>query len=622
LNLKLLLILLVLAIPAIATAQSTDIVGTIESAVDQAFKDISTSSRIAVIHIQATSNESTFIINELEHILVTRGYRVVDRAEIDRVRHEQELQYSGEVDDNTAVSLGKFIGTDLVVTGAVTSIEQLRRLRLKVIETQTTIIKGSALVTLSDTQPNRPPTTPDRPQVTRVTITPSTITVNRGETQLFRATVSGSGNILQNVTWSVMGATNSNTRISTGGLLSIPANETAPTLIITATSHSDPSKSETATVTVTNNALRVTGVSVSPNQIEVVKGTTQQFTAIVNGSNNPSQAVTWSIIGSTSSGTGISTNGLLMVAINETATSLTVRATSNADPSRAGSSTVTFPKPPATVTSVTIFPSQATVTKGKTLQLTATVVGTNDPSQTVNWEVIGAADSGTHINSNGLLTVSPNETATKISVKATSTADLTKAQLCLVTVKNPPPPTHVAFKIAGGLGIGFIQQTPEAITSTGMPVNFNMGVSVNISPGNSALVFEPGIRFRQIGTEYNYDISPTLTDISNKETYNYIDIFTKLKIDFNNTIQPYVGLSVGFLGSANGKFELGSYTTETDIKGQCNSTAFDLLLGADFLIGDHFLLGGECDLGITNIWVDEYSDLKTIEVMLNVGYRF
>jgi len=620
-RMRFLLALIVLCIPALATAQSADIVGTIESAVDQAFKDISTSSRIAVIHIQATSDEmNTFITNELEHILVTRGFRVVDRVEIDRVRHEQELQYSGEVDDNTAVNLGKFIGADLVVTGAVTSIEQLRRLRLKVIETQTTIIKGSAAVTLSDTQPNRPPTTPGRPQVTRVTINPSTTTVNRGETQLFRATVTGTGSITQNVTWSVMGATNSNTRINTEGLLSIPANETAPTLIITATSHSDPSKSETATVTVTNDAPRVMGVSVSPNQIEVVKGTTQQFTATVNGSNNPSQAVSWSVTGGVSSGTGISTNGLLMVAINETATSLTVRATSNADRNRVGVANVTFPKPPAIVRDVAISPSQATVIKGKTLQFAATVIGTNDPSQSVNWEVIGAADSGTRINPSGLLSVAPNETATRISVRATSTEDLTKAHTSVVAVKDPPPPTHVAFKIAGGLGIGFIQQTPEAITSTGMPVNFNVGASLNIWRGNSALVFEPGVRFRQIGTEYNYDIGNF--DVSNKETYNYIDIFTKIKVDFANIVQPYAGVAVGFLGSANGTFELGSYTTETDIKGQCNSTAFDLLLGADFLIGDHFVIGGECDLGLTNIWGDGYSDLKTIEIMLNIGYRF
>jgi len=240
----------------------------------------------------------------------------------------------------------------------------------------------------------------------------------------------------------------------------------------------------------------------------------------------------------------------------------------------------------------------------------------------VTWEVTGSADSGTRINSNGLLTVAPNETATEISVTATSTEDSTKAHKTLVTVKNPPPPTYVVFKVSGGFGIGFIQQTPEAITSTGIPLNFNVGASVNIWRGKSSLIFEPGIRFRQIGTEYNYDISPTLTDISNKETYNYIDIFTKLKIDVNKTIQPYAGLAVGFLGSANGKFELGSLTTETDIKGQCNSTAFDLLLGTDFIIGDHFVLGGECDLGLTNLWGEGYSDLKTIEVMLNVGYRF
>jgi len=618
---RFLLLLVVLAVTATAIAQTADMVSSVELAVDQAFKDISKASRIAVIHIQAASSEtSTFITYELEHVLVTRGFNVVDRVDIERLQHEQAFQYSGDVDDNTAVNLGKFIGADMVVTGAVTSIEQLRRLILKVIETQTAVIRGTAAVTLSGSQQTTP--TPGRPQVTRVTITPSTTTVNRGETQLFRATVNGTGTITQNVTWSVMGATNYNTRINTDGLLTIPAGETAPTLIITATSHSDPSKSETATVTVTNDAPRVASVTVSPSQIEVVKGTTQQFTAIVNGSNNPSQAVTWSVAGGASSGTGISSNGLLMVAINETATSLTVRATSNTDNSKRGTATVTFPKPPAIVRDVTISSLATTVTKGRTLQFTATVIGVNDPSQSVTWEVIGTTNSGTRISTSGLLSVALNETAARLSVKATSTADNTKSKTTIITLKDPPPPTHVAFKVAGGLGIGFIQQTPEAFNETGLPPNFNLGIALNIWRGNSGLVFEPGLRFRQIGTDYTFDVSSTITNIAIKETYSYIDIFTKLKVDIAGTFQPYAGLAVGFLGAANSKFDSQWYNTETDIKGKCNSTAFDLLLGADFLFGDHFLLGGECDIGLSNIWVDEYSDMKTIEVMLNVGYRF
>jgi len=126
---------------------------------------------------------SNFITNEMIHMLVTRGFNIVDRADIDRIRQEQQLQYSGEVDDNTAVNLGRFIGADLVVTGSVSSIGSLQRLLVKVIETETTIIRGSAAVTLSDAPPTQPST--GRGNVSRVTINPSTISVNRGESQQF-----------------------------------------------------------------------------------------------------------------------------------------------------------------------------------------------------------------------------------------------------------------------------------------------------------------------------------------------------------------------------------------------------------------------------------------------------
>jgi len=263
-------------------------------------------------------------------------------------------------------------------------------------------------------------------------VTPSNVSVNRGETQQFRAVVSGSGSILQNVTWSVMGATSRSTNITLNGLLSVAANETAPTLIITATSHSDPSKSETVTVTVTNDAPRVDSVVVSPNTVVVEKGTTQQFTATVNGTNNPSQAVTWTVTGGMSSGTGISTNGLLVVAINENASSLTIRATSNIDNSKRGTATVT---PPVTISNITVSSNSPIVGKGKTHQFIATVSGTNNPSQTVTWTVTGGNDM-TRINENGLLSVAINETASTLTVTATSIIDTNKNGFTTIAISQ------------------------------------------------------------------------------------------------------------------------------------------------------------------------------------------
>ncbi len=84
----------------------------------------------------------------------------------------------------------------------------------------------------------------------------------------------------------------------------------------------------------------VESVTVSPAAVELERGAAQEFTATVAGKNDPAQTVTWEIIGSNSASTGIDANGLLTVSSDETATSLTVKATSTVDTSVSGTATV------------------------------------------------------------------------------------------------------------------------------------------------------------------------------------------------------------------------------------------------------------------------------------------
>ena len=91
-----------------------------------------------------------------------------------------------------------------------------------------------------------------------------------------------------------------------------------------------------------------------------------------------------------------------------------------------------------TVTAVTVAPATATVTKGATQQFTATVTGEHDPAQTVTWTVEGGT-TGTTISDTGLLTVAKDETATTLTVKATSAVDESKSGTATVTVKAEEP---------------------------------------------------------------------------------------------------------------------------------------------------------------------------------------
>lgn len=73
----------------------------------------------------------------------------------------------------------------------------------------------------------------------------------------------------------------------------------------------------------------ISSVLISPTSQTVARGYTQTFTATVNASSYVSQRITWSVEGNLSSNTKIEPSGVLRVAANETAGTLTVRAKSN-----------------------------------------------------------------------------------------------------------------------------------------------------------------------------------------------------------------------------------------------------------------------------------------------------
>jgi hypothetical protein len=102
-------------------------------------------------------------------------------------------------------------------------------------------------------------------------------------------------------------------------------------------------KDFTITVYAAEQVPTVDSVAVSPKTADVQKGGTLQFTAKVEGTNSPSQTVTWSITtGDTKTGTSInSSTGLLTVAADETLTSLTIKAVSTLDSGKNDTAAVT-----------------------------------------------------------------------------------------------------------------------------------------------------------------------------------------------------------------------------------------------------------------------------------------
>ena len=277
------------------------------------------------------------------------------------------------------------------------------------------------------------------PIVTGVIVLPSTTTVQIGATQHFTALVSEHGGANTDVTWTVTGNNSLLTAIDeVSGLLTIDVEETAETITVTATSTFDSSKKGTATVHITDETVlpEVLNITVLPSPATVEKGAIVQFTADVEVQGDASAEITWTITGNISAGTGIDEHGILTVATDETAESLTVRATSVYDGTTAGSVTMDVVDPPAVI-SITVLPSITDVTKGTTQQFTATVSVQGGASDEVIWTVMPATFYSS-MNQSGLLTVGAGETTETLIITATSVFDETKKGTATVTV-----PVHV-----------------------------------------------------------------------------------------------------------------------------------------------------------------------------------
>jgi len=125
--------------------QQSGVEGALTRAVEEVAENFTARSRIAIVYITAQDRSTTeFITGELEHLLRRNGYVIVDRSELDRVRSEQQFGMSGEVDDNTAASIGKFAGANVVITGRVDGEGDLRRLRLRALDTTNAQVVGTA----------------------------------------------------------------------------------------------------------------------------------------------------------------------------------------------------------------------------------------------------------------------------------------------------------------------------------------------------------------------------------------------------------------------------------------------------------------------------------------------
>jgi hypothetical protein len=113
--------------------------GAIRKASQSLINALPTNATIAVLSISSRDNEmALFVMDELEFQLVNSGnFTIVDRKTLDEIRDEQNYQMSGEVDDNSAISIGKILGASIVITGNISGSGSTERIVLKALDVET-----------------------------------------------------------------------------------------------------------------------------------------------------------------------------------------------------------------------------------------------------------------------------------------------------------------------------------------------------------------------------------------------------------------------------------------------------------------------------------------------------
>jgi hypothetical protein len=132
-------------VPQKPIGQST-LEAALSAAADVIINKLPSKTTIAVVSIASKDTESAeFVVDELAYIIVSAGsFKVVDRKSLEAIRSEQDFQTSGEVDDDSAVSIGKLLGANVVITGSISGVGSTRRLRLKALDVMTAEIVAMA----------------------------------------------------------------------------------------------------------------------------------------------------------------------------------------------------------------------------------------------------------------------------------------------------------------------------------------------------------------------------------------------------------------------------------------------------------------------------------------------
>ena len=177
------------------------------------------------------------------------------------------------------------------------------------------------------------------------------------------------------------------------------------------------------TLTISNPAIHVTGVTLNKSETSILVGNTETLTATVAPANADNKNVTWS----TDAPTVATVENGTVKAIGAGTATITV---TTEDGKYTATCTVKVSPAPVAANGVTLTPDKTTLNVGEKQTLTATVLPADATNKTVTW---ASSDPAVATVENGVVTAVGKGTAT-ITV---TTADGGYTATCEVTVKLP-----------------------------------------------------------------------------------------------------------------------------------------------------------------------------------------
>jgi tetratricopeptide (TPR) repeat protein len=120
----------------------------LDEAIEQSAAEIAAElpegTRVAIVGFSSEHESlSEYIMDELTGALVDGGLEVADRRNLAFVYKELNLQMSGDVSDESAVSIGKLLGASHVIFGQLINAGGSRRYRLSGVNTETAVQESS-----------------------------------------------------------------------------------------------------------------------------------------------------------------------------------------------------------------------------------------------------------------------------------------------------------------------------------------------------------------------------------------------------------------------------------------------------------------------------------------------